>query len=176
MLTILDCDDVLYDCNEMACKRLNSEYGTTYSINDIHLWGAMDSILDKRFKYFYDPKFIGNLPVAPGAKEFVHQLSQMSEIVVATDVAPCCAAERIKSIKKDFLEISPENVLIGGRKDILNADFMLDDAVHHIRHAAHVRYPVLFIKPWNRKESDSCLSASDYKEFLRIVTEKGGNF
>lgn len=165
---ILDCDDVLYACNGYACNCLNAEYGTAYSINDIDSWGITGKFIDKRMKYFTMPEFIRHMPLMCGAKEFVKELSDNAKIIIATSVATSCASERIESLKENFPEIKPENVIISNRKDVLFGDFMLDDAIHHIKSAVHVKHPVLLLKPWNIKEKEDVLSVSDYRQFLKL--------
>lgn len=87
-LTIaLDCDDVLFDCNEEAVKMLNKAYGTHYSKTDIKTWGYTGSLLDERICFFEDPGFVSNQKLLPGAKEFVQQLLSMDgvkDIVLVT--------------------------------------------------------------------------------------------
>ena len=73
---ILDCDDVLFDSSQKAVDDLNRVYGTSFKINDIKQWGLLGSILDERLKYFSNPEFIENLPLYPGAQDFVHELSK----------------------------------------------------------------------------------------------------
>lgn len=125
---ILDCDDVLFGCNEQAIQKLNKEKGTSYKMSDITSWGTHNTGIDERLKYFADPKFVKNQPVYPGAQEFVHKLSKKAEVVIATNVPAQCASVRINVIVKNFPEIKISNILIGARKDLLNADMMLDDA------------------------------------------------
>ena len=60
------------------------------------------------------------------------------------------------------------NILIGARKDLLNADMMLDDAPQNLD-GANTRYPVLFRQPWNYGKT-GLLSVSTYAEFLTLVS------
>lgn len=164
---ILDCDDVLYPCNQRALELLNEEKGTKFTLNHIFKWGIMGTDLDERLKYFKDPSFIRELHPYEGARGFIRALSKMGEIFVATSVAPMCAGERVTSILKYFPEISPENILIGSRKDMLHGDILLDDGMHNIIDSK-VDYPVLFRQPWNQRESGA-LAVSNYDEFLSFV-------
>ena len=164
---VLDCDDVLYTCNQEAINKLNNEYLTNFKKEDISSWGNMNSLLDERMKYFSDPEFIGELPLYDGAKEFVRALSKVAEIFICTNVSPNCAGVRIASIINNFPEIDPGNILIGGRKDMLHADVLLDDAVHNLQNT-NVSYPVLFRQPWNR-DTTGLISVSSYGEFLSFV-------
>lgn len=164
---VIDCDDVLFDCNGYAVTRLNKEEGCSFKKEDITAWGELDSVLDKRLQYFHDPAFVREMPVFPGAKEFIAELGKRAEIFVATSVAAECAGERVSAIIQNFPEIKPGNILIGGRKDMLKADMMLDDCPEHIQNA-EVTYPVLFRQPWNLYVS-GVISVTTYLEFLTLV-------
>lgn len=165
---ILDADDVLYDCNQEAVRRLNEAEGTDYSLSDITAWGLLGNGLDGRLKYFEDPEFVRTLPLMEGARDFVSRLSEMAEILVVTNVPAKCAGARMDALVRDFPEIRPSDILIGGRKDLLNADMMLDDAPHNLEKTPGVEYPVLFRRPWNYGKT-GLYSVSCYQEFLTLV-------
>mgnify|MGYP000147743886 CR=1 FL=1 len=122
MRVILDSDDVLFPCNEVAVDHLNKAEGTAYTLNDIKKWGFLGNKLDKRLSYFKDPSFIRNLQPYWNAQMFVAELAKMAEIFVATSVDPFCAGERVNSIIRHFPEINPENILIGNRKELKEAE------------------------------------------------------
>ena len=174
---ILDCDDVLFMCNQRAVERLNLVNDTHYSINDINRWGILGNELDERLKYFSEPPFMGSLPLYPGAKEFVSELSKKAEVVIATNVQPKCAGARVNAIIRNFPEIKPSNILIGARKDLLKADMMLDDAPQNLE-AANVEYPVLFRQPWNYGKtglfSVSLNQESDYDAIVLVGPSGSG--
>lgn len=165
---ILDCDDVLYECNKVAIEKLNDELGTNYKLEDIKEWGLTGTTIDERLKYYDDPDFVGDLPLIKGAKEFVHKLSEKAEIFVCTSVQPNCASRRLASIIENFPEIKVSNIMIGGRKDMLVADFMLDDCILNLE-KAHVTYPVLMQRPWNHSGNGGMLSVNGYDQFLQLV-------
>ena len=98
-------------------------------------------LIDERLKYFNDPDFISSLRPINGAQEFVKKLSTIAEILISTDVKPQCAGSRFYSIIRDFPEIPPKNIIIGGRKDLLVADMSLDDGIHNLENS-RVDYPV----------------------------------
>ena len=164
---LLDCDDVLFMCNQTAVELLNKEHSLNFKLSDITRWGPLGNALDDRLEYFKDPEFVENLPLYPGAQEFVHELAKKAEVIIATNVPPECAGARVNAIIRNFPEIKPSNILIGGRKDLLSADMMLDDAPQNLA-AANVEYPVLFRQPWNYGRT-GLLSVSTYQEFLLLV-------
>lgn len=164
---ILDCDDVLYDSSQAALDVLNRRYATKHTLQEITQWGLLGNILDERLDYFKQPQFIDDLPLYPGAKKFVHELSLKAEVLIATNVPPVCAGARVNAIIRDFPEIKPSNILIGARKDLLVADMMLDDTAQNLEQA-NVEYPVLFRQPWNYGKT-GLFSVSSYHEFLTLV-------
>lgn len=174
---ILDGDDVLYRCNEEAVALLNRQKGTHYTIDDITQWGAMNCELDERLRFFNEPDFVRRLSLMDGAKEFVARLSDRAEILIMTDVPTKCIGARIESILRDFGDfISPDNIIIGHRKDKIVGDMLIDDCVHHLMNS-QAKYPVLFMQPWNYEQSSSLLSVSGYTEIIQLVdTIKSGEF
>lgn len=167
MKIIFDADDVFYPTNQTAVDKLNREKGTNFKLNDVTSWGLLGNELDERLEYYKDPAFIRDLVPYPEAPGFVRKVAKMAEVFVATSVAPNCAGERVNSIIKYFPEIDPGNILIGSRKDMPQADVLLDDAEHNIQNA-RVTYPILFRKPWNRTTM-GCLAVSSYGEFLTFL-------
>lgn len=164
---ILDCDDVLFDCNNTGVQLVNKKYGTNFTIYDIHEWGLTGGLIDERLEYYSDPDFIGSLPPYPGAKEFVAKLCKKAEVFIMTNVQPACASVRFEAIVKHFPEINPSNIIIGGRKDLVYANMMLDDAYHNLENSL-VTHPVLFQRPWNYGKA-GVLSVNGYDEFLQLV-------
>lgn len=163
----IDVDDVLYDCNGKAVSMLNEEYGTSYTLNDIKNWGLTGSILDERLKYMELASFQRTQEVLPGAKEFIHNLSKIAEIFITSAVKPQFMGIRAERLLNDFPELEPENIILGGRKDLYNLDFCLDDSGHNVE-SSQATYPVLMRKPWNYHLT-GLLSVNTYDEFLQYI-------
>lgn len=170
---VVDCDDVLFRCNSYAVERLNRDTGSGFRKEDIREWGIMHSGLDARLAYFHDPEFVRTQPVMEGARDFLAALVRKAEVFVATSVPAACAGERFSAILREFPMISPENILIGSRKDILNADMLLDDSPQHIK-GSNADYAVLFRQPWNLDLS-GVVAVSNYREFLTLVDMVDGS-
>ena len=163
MKVILDCDDVLLDCNEEVIRKINQEKGTSHTLMDITSWGV--GIPDMS-KYWYDPEFVRMQPPAAGAKEFVAKLSEMADVFICTAVPTHCTSARMASILEHFPEIEPGNIIFSKRKDLLSADFMLDDAVHNLT-GKDIKYPVLFRRPWNYATT-GMVAVSTFDEFITL--------
>lgn len=163
----LDCDDVLYNCNGYALEKLNQETGARYELKDITRWGKLESPIDMRLEYFNHPSFYEQMPLMKGAQEFVHRLSEISELFVVTSVPPCCMGARVTRLLSDFKDLKPENIFMGRNKSLLQVDMLLDDGLHNIR-GAKIDYPVLYRRPWNTNAS-GILCVNVYEEFMTLV-------
>ena len=165
---ILDCDDVLYSTNELALERLNEELGTSYELDDITKWGTISRELDCRLEYFKVPEFIRKLTVYDRTSEFLANLMDFSDVVLATSVPPCYVTARLNAIRRDFPMMNPKNDLICNDKSNISGDFMQDDGYHNVvRFAAKV--PVLYEKPWNR-DAGYRASVSSYQDFTNLIS------
>lgn len=163
---IIDWDDTLCECNSYLLDRLNAEKGTNYKISQITDWGKLNSPVDERFRYM-DEAFYKTAPMKRGAKELVHILMNRYDVLIMTAVPPKDMGLRVDRIMKEFPELDPANIMMGSRKDLVQAEFLLDDGFHNIE-KSNVKYPVLFRKPWNIKHS-GCLTVTNYKDFLFLL-------
>ena len=166
---LIDWDDVLCQCNEYLLKLINEKHGTNYKLKHLTNWGGTgDPILDHRFKYMEDPMFHKNAPMYPGAKSFIYELINLGcDVFIMTAVPASQTAMRMERIMKEFPEFDPGNVIFGSRKDLVKADFMLDDACHNIL-GSTATYPVLFRRPWNA-HCTGLMAVNDYQGFLTLV-------
>lgn len=164
---ILDCDDVLFNTNEVALEHQNKKYGTSYSIEDLSKWGLTgNEILDERLKLFSDPNFVKSQPLYPGAKKFVEELCSFADVSFATAVPPRCMSARAERIIEEF-DVPAEKVIIASDKSLLQADYLLDDSAKNIENSS-AKHPVLFRRPWNYSIS-GITSVSKYEDFICFV-------
>lgn len=164
----LDVDDTLYDCNAYALQIVNARHPDEEptTINDITGWGNYGKHPEERIALYSDPEFVRTQPILPGAQKFVHELSKLADIFFITAVPAPCMSARAERLIKDFPEISPNNIIIGTRKDVMVLDILLDDGAHNIS-SSRAAYPVLFRKPWNVHLS-GLLSVNGYDDFLHL--------
>lgn len=163
---VVDCDDVLVLCNEYALHLMNKRHGTNFTMSEIRSWRE-GPYLKERLELFRDPAFVTAQPLYDGARDFVRQLTKTCEIFIMTSVPAPVVPARVEFILKNFPEIDPGNIIIGGRKDIMDVDIVLDDAIHNLTDSS-AAYPVLFRRPWNETET-GMLSVTGFGEFLELV-------
>lgn len=161
---VIDCDGIVYQCDEAVLKDLNEKYGTDYTIEDIGVYGPTGNIiLDKKFEYYKDESFVLNQPLYPGAKEFVAALQERCNLYFCTAVMTEGMSARATALIRDF-GISQNQIIIARDKSLVTADYFLDDSPYNIERSI-AKHPVLFRRPWNHDVS-GVMSVSKYNDFL----------
>ena len=169
MSTALDVDDLLMECVPYAIKLANEKYkfDPPLTIYEVNRWGKLGTRADVIFEFFSDPEFFKNQPVIDGAKQFVKQLSKMTEVFICTSVYPQFMGIRAQRIKEEFPEIPEEHIYMGARKDKINVDILFDDGMHNVFNS-NAAYPILMRRPWNM-DATGMLAVNTYDEFLKLV-------
>ena len=170
---ILDADDVLLDCNRYALELLSQKEGVHYNIDHVTDWGYLGIPEDRRLDFLQHADFYTSQPALPGAEQFLSRLCELADVTIMTAVYPQFMGERVQRISQLFPSFPLENIIMGKRKEMLQADVMLDDGVHNLLQSG-AALPVLFRQPWNRNTSGIC-SVNYYNEFLSLVEIMQGN-
>lgn len=167
--TALDVDDLLMECTSYAIRLANEKYkfDPPLTIYEKNRWGKVGTRADSIYPYFRDAEFYRTQPVYEGAKEFVHRLSQMTEVYICTAVPPEYMGIRAQRIREEFPEIPEDHIYMGARKDKIDMDILFDDGLHNILTSA-ARYPILMRRPWNQ-EATGMLAVNNYESFLKVV-------
>ncbi len=164
---ILDADDVLLDCNNYALQLLSQQDGCAYDLDRVTGWGKLGIPEDRRLDLLEEASFYENQPALPGAQEFLTELMKVARVTIMTAVYPRFMGERIRRLAQLFPDLPMENIIMGSRKEMIQADVMLDDGVHNLL-TSGAKLPVLFRRPWNRSVSGIC-SINYYDEFLSLI-------
>ena len=168
---LVDADDVLYITNQTALNVINAEHNTNFTVQDIKKWGKTGTLVDERLKLYASPDFMRNLPIYPGATDFIEKLQQIGEVFITTSVEPQCISARAESLGVNFPTVSHSHYLFVTRKDVVEGDVLLDDGAHNIS-ASKVKYPVLFRRPWNRHLTGA-MAVNNYDDFLHFAWQLG---
>lgn len=168
---LIDADDVLYITNQTALNVINAEHNTNFTVQDIKKWGKTGTLVDERLKLYASPDFMRNLPIYPGATDFIEKLQQIGEVFITTSVEPQCISARAESLGVNFPTVPHSHYLFVTRKDVVEGDVLLDDGAHNIS-ASKVKYPVLFRRPWNRHLTGA-MAVNNYDDFLHFAWQLG---
>lgn len=167
---MLDADDVLLSCIGQAVEWANRDYNFNppLAIDEVTQWDPSGKRTDVIFRYFKREDFFEAQQPLEGAKEFVRKLSKIAEVFLVTAIPAEFTGIRFKQLKRFFKEIPEKNFIPAYRKDVVQADFLLDDGAHNIL-ASNATYPVLLRRPWNQHMT-GILAVNNYDEFLNLFT------
>lgn len=160
----LDIDDTLMVYEDILCSICREEYGINIHVEDLTDWdfGAFSD--EERDIIFSVIKSGRVLPRQRPMKEAVKMLDALLErghhIMVASSVNPENMGMRAEQLHTFFPQI--RDIMLGNRKELLEADFLLDDCDINIRHS-HARYPVLLRQPWNRNVTEEQAEKDGFK-------------
>lgn len=171
----VDFDDVLFECVPHAIRMANRDHDLDPPIQaeEIDQWGYSGKRTDVIFDYFSKEEFYRTQPAVPGARQFIQELLERKvNVIIASAVAPDFMTLRAQQIMQAFPELLQENIMLGGRKDLMRVDVLLDDAIHNLEWSP-AACPVLFDQPWNqntqRWERVCC-----FQEFMQFVDRLRG--
>ena len=169
LVVMVDCDDVLMPCIELAMQIQNKKYkfDPPMVLDEITKWSPAGVRSDCILECFQKPAFFRKQRPYPGAQEFIRKLCERTEVYVCTAVPICAMSIRAEMIKKFFPEIPEDHIIIGKDKSVIKADVHLDDGPHNILDST-AEYPVVMRRPWNQDLS-GILSVNTYDEFLILI-------
>lgn len=154
MRVFLDMDGVLVDLLADWLPYLNEITGKNLEYGDINMYG-LESVYGIPFskirKPLHKPGFWENLPMYPGADEFVAKLVKYGhEVYIATTPFPaelCCWGKK-QWVKKNLPFIPLDRVIFIHDKHLLRGDAMVDDKPQNMVGFPGMR--ILFDQPWNQ--------------------------
>lgn len=170
---ILDQDGVLADTQSELIKRYNAEYGLKYTCDDITEWD-LNKIQQPNTdiqKYFLQRGFFRSLKPIKDAQEIISLLTLMGdELFVATASPIEGMVDKVLWIKKYFPFIPGKNIILINRKDMLCGDIILDDALHNLS-PTKVKFPIIYDRPWNRKDGKHLIRVYNWFDFFEVVQQ-----
>ena len=168
---VIDFDDTLCEFVRPAIDRVNGKHGWNIRYEDISDWqfsSFSEEVRQAIYQEFSQPELYESQTPIPGAAEMLQQLINAGHDVIITSSAyPEYMTTRATQIMTLFPMIAKENILLGNRKDTVQADIMLDDARHNIERT-RAKYPILIRRPWNRSMT-GLLSVNSFEDFLCLV-------
>jgi 5'(3')-deoxyribonucleotidase len=147
MRIIVDLDETIVDMMTPLLDIYNEKYDDAKTIDDIKVWELPKEMIDI---FRYTEYFFLKLEPYPHALYGVRHLKKMGhDIVIAT--APShsghIARQKITWIN-EMLPDFKNDIVLTHRKDIFNAEIIIDDHVDHVDSFNGTR--ILVDKPWNR--------------------------
>jgi len=111
-----------------------------------------ESHREKVFQYPHTEGFFQNLPVMADSQQVIYDLSKKYELFIASAAMEFkySLLHKHEWLSEHFPFIPWKNIVFCGDKSIINADYLIDDHVHHFKHFRG--QGILFSSPHNLNE------------------------
>lgn len=134
---LIDVDDVINNLCEAWCNWLDEKYKTGVKYTDIKEWDMQVAFPLLTAEEIYEPLFDEDFwhTVNPNidAIKYVYQLMQDGyNIYLCTTTNYKNVKIKFEFIQKYFTYITWNHVIVCSRKQIINADILIDDAPHNL--------------------------------------------
>lgn len=178
-VVLLDVDDTLIDLLSAWCSWLNRFYGLCVTPDEITDWNIAKFFpmltVEQVFKPLQLEKFWKTVKPKDEAIKYVKQL-----VDDGFDVYICTSTDyrnvKLKFehiIAKYFPFISWQQVIVTSRKQMIKADFLVDDAVHN--HEGGDYFKILVSAPHNRgydAEANGMVRSENWKSTYDIIVNQ----
>lgn len=146
-------DEVMADTLAEHLRRYNQEFDEAVTPEDLtgkNLWEVTPLDRQAQLRAFLDAEdFFEDLPLMPDAQAVLKDLSKRFEVFVATAAmsVPNSFAAKYHWLQRHFDFIPPTHYVFCGNKNILRADYLIDDLPRNLqRFEGH---GLLFTAPHN---------------------------
>lgn len=170
----IDVDGVVADLFDKWVGVYNERWNDNIKPEDVKGWFLDEYVKPECGKQVFDilhePGFFSDLKPIDGAQEAVYLLSRYYKVYFVTSATsiPNSVKDKLNWLRRHFPFISHRNIVLCGSKEIINADFMVDDGVHNLE-SFYEANPngkgLLFDAPYNRGYEDAT-RITDWKHAL----------
>ncbi|GAA0610456.1 5'-3'-deoxyribonucleotidase [Virgibacillus siamensis] len=152
----IDMDEVIADALPKHVTRFNQLHNDNIKIEDLN--GIKLEDLRPEFQVemkniLLEPTFFQDLAVMEDSQEVIKELNEHFEIFITTAAMefPTSFTAKYEWLKEHFSFLNDMNFVFCGDKGILNADYLIDDNVHHFKRFSGKG--ILFSSPQNSNET-----------------------
>lgn len=153
MKILIDIDDVLNNLCEEWCLFLDEKYGTSVTYDQVTEWNIRKFFPSLTEEQVYEPlrdsSLWDRLKPKPGAVEYVKKLmNDGHEVYLCTSTDYRNIRDKFERVvQKYYPFIGWSQVIVVRRKQMINADFLIDDAPHNLIGGDYIK--ILFTAPHN---------------------------
>ena len=176
MTILVDMDDTIEQLLAALVRRANRQFGRNATVDDVTDWSIVCAFpgIEKRriLDFMRDPGFWEDVVPVPGAAEGLrHFMEEGHEVYIVTATEFEHVADKMKRVLfRYFPFISPEQVIITSRKQMIRGDVLIDDGIHNLEGGAYRK--ILFTAPYNRDydaEANGMIRADTWEEIVAAV-------
>jgi 5'-nucleotidase len=129
----IDMDEVMADTLSEHLRRYNQEYDEALTPEDLagkNLWEVTPVDRQQQLRAFLDAEdFFEDLPLMPDSQPVLKDLVRRFEVFIATAAmsVPNSFSAKYRWLQRHFPFIPPTHYVFCGNKNILRADYLIDD-------------------------------------------------
>ena len=178
MTILVDMDDTMEQLLEALVDRANERFGRHADVDEVTDWSIVCAFpgLEKRqiLDLMYEENFWEAVKPVPGAAEALkHFMDEGHEVYVVTATEFEHVYEKMKKVLfRYFPFLSPRQVIIACRKQMIRGDVLIDDGIHNLEGGEYRK--LLFTRPYNREydaEANGMIRVNNWDEIVRIIDE-----
>ena len=176
MTILVDMDDTMEQLLEALVDRANKCFGRHADVDEVTDWSIVCAFpgLDKRqiLDLMHEENFWEDVKPVPGAAEALkHFMDEGHEVYVVTATEFEHIYEKMKKVLfRYFPFLSPRQVIIACRKQMIRGDVLIDDGIHNLEGGEYRK--LLFTRPYNREydaEANGMIRVNNWDEIVRII-------
>ena len=173
---LIDIDDTIENLCETWVDWLNKQYGTSVEYNKITKWDMSkffpNLTKEQVYEPLYNPKLWDYVRPKQGAVKYVKKLiDEGYNVYLCTTTDYRNVRPKFESvIQKYFPYINWNQVIITSHKQMINADFLVDDGVHNLENGNYIK--ILVSAPHNANydaESNDIYRANNWEEIYNLI-------
>jgi 5'(3')-deoxyribonucleotidase len=152
----INMDEVMADALAEHVRRYNAAFGATVAIADLtgrHLEDCIPPAHREATEALLDASFFADLALLPDCQEVIRELAGRHDVYIASAAmdVPCSFDAKYQWLRRHFPFIPPQQIVFCGDKQIVDADYLIDDRARHF--ARFKGRPLLFSAPHNAGET-----------------------
>lgn len=173
---LIDIDDTIIDLLPAWCEWLNRKHGTNVLYENITEWDMKKFFPMLSKEQIYEPicndDFWSTIKAKPDASEYIKKLIDKGfniYLCTSTDYRNV-KVKYEKVIKKYFPYILWNQIIVAYKKQMIKADFLIDDGVHNLENGEYVK--ILMSAPHNQNydtEKNRMIRADNWKAIYNII-------
>lgn len=177
MKILIDIDDTLENLCEVWCECLNKKYGYRVSYKQVTDWDISKFFpgltREQVFEPLHNPEIWYRLKPKRGAVKYVQRLiADGHNVFLCTSTDYRNIQPKFEGIiQRYFPYIKWSHVIVTSYKQLINADFLIDDGVHNLEGGKYTK--ILMTAPHNKDynaEENGMFRANSWREVYKIIS------
>ena len=176
MIILVDMDDTIEQLLPALVNRANERFHRSASVDEITDWSIVCAYpgIEKRqiLNLMYEPGFWDTVEPVPGAADALRYLMDKGhQVYIVTASEFDHIPEKMERVLfRYFPFLSPDQVIITGRKQMIRGDVLIDDGIHNLEGGEYRK--ILFTAPYNKDydaEANGMIRVHNWKEIIEVI-------